>query len=69
MNSLPNLTTREAARRLGVSPRTLEKWRVEGNGPAFFKVGRRVAYLEADLDAWLRTRRCRSTSEAATWRR
>ncbi|RMF05231.1 MAG: DNA-binding protein [Alphaproteobacteria bacterium] len=62
-NPVPNLTTRQAARRLGLSPRTLEKWRVEGNGPPFYKIGRRVAYLEADLVEWLRGRRRRSTSE------
>ena len=36
--------TREAAALLSLSPRTLEKLRVTGGGPAFHKFGRRVAY-------------------------
>ena len=38
------LTTREAAERLGLSPRTLERYRVTGEGPRFRKIGRWVRY-------------------------
>ncbi len=38
---------------LGVSERTLEKWRVRGGGPPFTKVGRRVLYQPAAVQAWL----------------
>lgn len=39
-----------AAEALGVSPRTLQRWRVEGRGPAFIKIGpKAVGYTEADL--------------------
>ena len=54
---------RRAAESLGMSPRTLEKWRVEGNGPPFLKLGRRVRYSVVDLESWIRTRRRQSTSE------
>ena len=59
------LRTAEAARYCGVSPRTLEKWRVVGGGPYFIRPpGRRlVRYAKADLDAWLVAGRRRSTSE------
>jgi predicted DNA-binding transcriptional regulator AlpA len=55
--------TREAARYLSLSPRTLEKLRVMGSGPDYFKMGRAVLYAIGELDAWLaRNRRC-STSD------
>lgn len=42
-----------AARRLGVSVRSLQKWRVTGKGPAFCKLGRLVGYTEQDLRAFV----------------
>jgi hypothetical protein len=47
----------------GISPRTLQKWRVCGGGPLFLKVGRRIRYTEADLVTWLNAQRRRSTSD------
>jgi hypothetical protein len=41
--------TREAARLLGVSPRTLEGLRMRGAGPAHIRVGKRVLYPLASL--------------------
>jgi predicted DNA-binding transcriptional regulator AlpA len=56
--------TRDAARYLSLSHRTLEKLRVTGAGPQYFKMGRAVRYAISDLDAWLaRNRRC-STSDS-----
>ena len=43
----------QAAEYLGSKDRTLERWRHCGGGPPFVKVGRRVMYRLADLDAWL----------------
>ena len=37
---------------LGLSPRTLEKHRIYGTGPAYRKIGARVVYSVADLNAW-----------------
>ncbi len=48
------LTPRDAARHLGVAVKTLEGWRAARSGPAFAKVGARVRYALADLDAWAR---------------
>ena len=53
-----------AAELLGVSPRTLQKWRVTGEGPAFIKLGKRVGYTRADLDAHVERSRRASTSGA-----
>ena len=46
------LTNDEAADYLRLSPRTLEKQRVQGGGPRFRKFGRRVMYAMTDLEAW-----------------
>ena len=63
------LSTREAADYLGLSPRTLDRYRVSGGGPVFHRFGGRVRYLRADLDAWAATRRRRSTSDDGTGER
>jgi hypothetical protein len=48
------LGEREAALYLGpVSVRTLQDWRTKGIGPAYSKLGRRVCYAIADLDAFI----------------
>jgi len=54
---------REAAACLGLSTRTLERYRVSGDGPVFVKLGGKVRYLREDLDAWVRSRRRKSTSD------
>jgi len=46
------LSEREAADRLGLSPRTLQDWRRRACGPVFLKLGKRVAYHPHDLDAF-----------------
>jgi len=53
----------EAARFLNLSPRTLEKQRVIGDGPRFRKFGRRVVYALTDLQAWADARAYESTSD------
>jgi len=58
------LRTADAARLVGLSESSLEKFRCRGDGPAFIRIGSRaVGYLVDDLDAWLTSRRRRSTSE------
>ena len=54
--------TRAAALYLGFSPRTLEKWRMTGQGPSYTKRGRRCLYRLEDLDAWAEAGMRRSTS-------
>jgi hypothetical protein len=53
----------EAARYLALSPSTLAKMRLRGDGPVFLKLNRAVAYDVRDLDAWLAGRRRVSTSD------
>jgi excisionase family DNA binding protein len=60
------MTPTEAAARLRANARTLERWRTNGTGPAFVKVGRGVRYRAEDLDAFVeRQTRTRTSGEAA----
>ena len=56
--------TRRAADYLGLSRRTLDGYRVSGEGPAFHRFGNRVRYRRLDLDAWAVKRRATTTAEA-----
>jgi len=54
----------QAARYVGLSASTLAKMRLRGDGPPYAKAGPRVVVYDArDLDAWLRQRTRRSTSD------
>ena len=55
---------RDAARLVGLSESTLAKLRLNGNGPMYCKLGRRVVYRPADLEQWLQSRTARDTSDA-----
>ena len=64
----PVLKTEPAAAYIGSTKSSLEKGRLVGGDeyPPFVRIGRRsIGYLKSDLDAWLESRRRRSTSEAA----
>jgi hypothetical protein len=54
--------TKSAARHLGVSEAFLERKRCTGGGPAYVKLGARVTYRRADLDAWIAVNRRYNTS-------
>ena len=48
------LSSREAAAYLGIRPQTLENWRCQRRNPIpYLKVGAKVQYRLADLDAFL----------------
>ncbi len=57
------LTTAQAAERLGLQPRTLERWRWAGTGPRFRKLGGAVRYAPQDLDEFADAGMRRSTSD------
>ena len=44
------ITAKAAARFVGLSESTLAKLRLNGNGPTYCKLGRRVVYRPADLE-------------------
>jgi hypothetical protein len=57
------LRTKAAAAYIGLSPSTLEKSRVSGDGPIYASLGRVVVYDVEDLDAYVDARKRHSTSE------
>jgi predicted DNA-binding transcriptional regulator AlpA len=46
------------------SVRTIQKWRVTGNGPGFYKLGRSVRYQLDEVVAWAEARRKAHTSQS-----
>ena len=54
--------TDAAAEALKVSPRTMERWRQEGRGPAYRKCGRAARYTERDLNDYLEAQRRTGTT-------
>ena len=51
------LTVAEAAEQLRVSKSFLNRLRVQGGGPQFIKLGRRVLYDARDLGVWANFRK------------
>ena len=56
----------EAARILGLSVKTLRRWRWAGRGPRFLKLGAAVRYDPADLAAYIEAGRRTSTTNTGT---
>ena len=47
------MTAEQVTRELPVAKATLAKWRWNGTGPNYVKLGARVMYRRVDLDAWI----------------
>jgi len=48
------LTESYAAEYLGISKKTLQRWRFDLKGPAYAKLnGKLIRYHQADLDEWM----------------
>lgn len=54
------MTEAQAATYVCLSQETLRRWRAEGRGPAYQKLGRSVRYLRSELDAWQHRQRQRT---------
>jgi predicted DNA-binding transcriptional regulator AlpA len=57
------LDTKAAAARVGLSPVTMDRLRLTGDGPRYAKLGKAVRYRPSDLDDWIESRLVCSTSE------
>lgn len=59
------LNPKELSERWGgsIGVRTLANWRFMGKGPQYLKLGRKVVYDLAVIEAWEKARSVRSTSE------
>ena len=55
--------TKEVAKYMKISPRTIERWRTEGQGPEYHKVGRKVIYNVSDINAYLASNKYSHTSQ------
>ena len=47
------MTEGETAEYLSISIAALRKWRMQGRGPVFIKLGNLVRYRREDVEAWL----------------
>ncbi len=45
-------TEADLASRWGMSPKTLQRWRTEGRGPHYLKLGKRVTYTVNAIEAY-----------------
>jgi hypothetical protein len=54
----------EASAYLRIAKQTLARWRCYGQGPSFVRIGGRIFYDRADLDAFIAANKFRSTAEA-----
>jgi excisionase family DNA binding protein len=63
MQTSDYFNTQQAAAYLQISPSTLNKRRVYGNGPPFVKMGRTVRYRRDDLNVWTDKHLRKSTSD------
>ena len=55
---------REAARLVGFSVAALIKWRREGRGPRYIRVGRSIRYRVSDLVEWIQRHTVGQSSSA-----
>ena len=62
------LNQKQLARRWGLSPRTLERWRCQGQGPDYLKLVGRVSYRLSDVEAFeaMQFRACVRASTVAS---
>lgn len=56
------LNQKQLARRWGLSPRTLERWRCQGRGPNYLKLVGRISYRLTDIEAFEAAQFCASGS-------
>lgn len=63
------LNQKQASRLLNLSPRTLERFRADGRGPLFVRLGALIRYDLDDLMTWVDRNRWSSASKPADVRR
>lgn len=55
------IDTSGAAAMCGLRASTLHRWRIQGVGPEFLKLGAAIRYRVEDVEAWIESRRRTST--------
>ena len=56
------LNERQVADSCAISVLTLRKWRTEGRGPRYVKIGTLVRYRPEDVDAWIESHEAQSSA-------
>jgi hypothetical protein len=56
------LNEQAVAKQLNCEVKTLQAWRCRGGGPMFVRVGRLIRYRPDDVQAYINSRLCASTS-------
>lgn len=59
-------TPRQLAQRWHISEKTLERWRMQGTGPLYYKIGGRVLYGMAQVQAHEHHCICQGTHDCQT---
>ena len=59
------IRARDVSRYTGIAQQTHTRWRHEGVGPKFARLGGRVFYRAGDLREWIRSRVRQNTIDAA----
>lgn len=49
---------------IGIPPRTIYNWRLRGEGPPAYRVGRHLRFRRSEVDAWLDGRRDKAQGAA-----
>ncbi len=60
------LTGPEAAKAINLNPFTLARWRMQGKGPKYIRLGGRkgrTRYRRSDVEAWLEAHSATSTAQ------
>lgn len=57
LEPLKILSEDETSEQIGAPPRTLQRWRANGDGPPYVRLGpRRIGYRAEDVATWLESR-------------
>jgi len=59
MEMIKMLNDRQAAQFFNVGLQTLRNWRSQRRGPSYHRLGRSIRYNQADLEAYLESRKIR----------
>ena len=63
LEQLEILSTQQYAELTRRKPQSVRRERMRGDGPKYFRLGRRVFYRAADIEEFIRSRLVQSTSE------
>ena len=58
------IPARDVPRFTGMAAQTHARWRVEGGGPEYVKLGRRVFYMAGALRSWIKNQSRHNTIDA-----